>query len=145
MKKLILFFTILMTSITANIADIHINQQTHTAEAYGRSNINYYQKGSCVYYAFNRRAQLHKPVSNQWSNAKYWPTNARKSGYKVSNRPAKYAVMISQKGYYGHAAIVERVNRNGSILVSEMNYPRNGVKTYRTLSKYEASYNQFIY
>ena len=32
-------------------------------------------------WAFKRRAQLGKPVSNRWGNAKNWYSNARRSGY----------------------------------------------------------------
>lgn len=145
MKKIILAISIFMTTITASLAgNIYTNSNIAEAGSY-YNNTNYYTKGSCVYYAFNRRAQLNKPVSNQWGNAKNWAYNATRSGYTVKNVPKKYAVMISQKGYYGHASVVERINRNGSILVSEMNYPRQGVKTYRTIPKYEVRSHQFIY
>ncbi|TDM01640.1 CHAP domain-containing protein [Macrococcus hajekii] len=120
-----------------------------TAKAYSNpiqyKATNYYTWGSCAYYAFNRRAQLGRYVSNQWGNAKYWAYNASRSGYTVSRTPVKGAVMVSQAGYYGHVAVVENKYSNGSIQVSEMNYPRQGVKTYRTLTKTQASYYQYIY
>ncbi|TDM04707.1 CHAP domain-containing protein [Macrococcus carouselicus] len=122
-----------------------------TADAYTYPNpikykaANYYSWGSCAYYAFNRRAQLGRHVSNQWGNAKNWAYNAQRNGYLVSRTPVKGAVMVSQTGYYGHVAVVEYKYSNGSIKISEMNYPRQGVKTYRYLTKTQASYYQYIY
>lgn len=154
MKKLMTAFLTLLiltsiseTSHTSSPLYRQLSLSTHTAEASatGSTARNYYSWGSCVYYAFNRRAQMNKPVSNQWGNAKYWASNARRAGYTVKRKPRYGAVMVSQAGYYGHVAVVERVNKNGSYLVSEMNFPRLGVKTYRTLSKSQASSYQFIY
>ena len=42
-------------------------KHTHTSEAAG---YNYYNKYQCTWWAYQRRVQLGKPVSNQWGNAK---------------------------------------------------------------------------
>ena len=65
----------------------------------------------CTWWAFKRRAQLGKPVSNRWGNAKNWYSNARRSGYATGHKPRKYAVMQSTRGYYGHVAVVEKYIR----------------------------------
>lgn len=154
MKKLITAFLTLLILSTATeeshndhsiYRQLSLSAKTAEAFATGSTARNYYSWGSCAYYAFNRRAQMGKPVSNQWGNAKYWASNAKRSGYTVKRKPRYGAVMVSKAGYYGHVAVVERVNKNGSYLVSEMNFPRLGVKTYRTLSKSQASAYQFIY
>lgn len=147
MKKVLLSIIAVIMLGTATEAMHPDSEKAHAAyyNPIKKAGYNYYYKGSCVYYAFNRRAQLKRPVSNNWNNAKYWPSKARRMGYKVSRTPVYGAVMISQTGYYGHAAVVERINRNGSILVSEMNFPRNGVKTYRTISKAQRSQFEYIY
>ena len=62
-------------------------EQTHISHAAH----NYYGKKQCTWWAFKRRAQLGKPVSNRWGNAKNWYSNARRSGYATGHKPRKYA------------------------------------------------------
>lgn len=83
---------------------------------------NLYTAGQCTWYVFNRRAQAGSPISTYWSDAKYWTYNAASDGYIVNHTPTVGAIMQSTAGYYGHVAYVERVNPDGSILISEMNY-----------------------
>ena len=83
---------------------------------------NLYTAGQCTWYVFNRRAQAGLPISTYWSDAKYWTYNAASDGYIVNHTPTVGAIMQSTAGYYGHVAYVERVNPDGSILISEMNY-----------------------
>lgn len=90
-------------------------EQTHISHA---ASHNYYGKKQCTWWAFKRRAQLGKPVSNRWGNAKNWYSNARRSGYATGHKPRKYAVMQSTRGYYGHVAVVEKVYKNGKIKIS---------------------------
>lgn len=147
MKKIVIsILSLFVILTTAEITDTNIIQ-TKEAKAYGSYGYssNPYYWGSCAYYAYNRRAQLGRPVGKYWGNAKNWAYNARRAGYKVSRKPKAGAVMQTTQGYYGHVAVVERINRNGSILVSEMNFPYQGVKTYRTISKYQKSYYNYIY
>ncbi|TDM12602.1 CHAP domain-containing protein [Macrococcus lamae] len=152
MKKIIL--TLLTLIVLFTIADeLHVSpiKVSNEAEAAVYRNpikykaANYYSWGSCVYYAFNRRAQMGRYVSNRWGNARNWATNAARSGYTVRRKPVYGSVMVSKSGYYGHVAVVERVYKNGNILVSEMNFPRQGVKTYRTVYRSNVSSYQYIY
>lgn len=146
MKKIVLsFITTMMLLTTAELTEVMPQSQVKTAEAgsYGYSNPYYW--GSCAYYAYQRRAQLGRPVGKYWGNAANWANKARYAGYKVRRSPIKGAVLVSQSGYYGHVAVVERTYSNGSILVSEMNFPRQGVKTYRVISKYQKGNYQYIY
>ncbi|SEV99436.1 CHAP domain-containing protein, partial [Aliicoccus persicus] len=108
------------------------------APSYG---VNYYSGGQCTYYAFERRKQLGKPVGNNWGNAHNWANAARSQGYSVNNTPSVGAIMVFAQGqggansYYGHVAIVESVNGDGSINISEWNWthgPWN--KSVRTIS-----------
>lgn len=58
-------------------------EQTHQSHAA----VNYYSKNQCTWWAFKRRAQVGKPVSNRWGNAKNWYYNARKSKYATGRTP----------------------------------------------------------
>lgn len=84
---------------------------------------NRYAYGNCTYYAYDRRAQLGKPLpAVTWGNANTWATNARRYGYLVNSTPSVGAVFQTRAGYYGHVGIVEEVYADGSIRISEMNY-----------------------
>ena len=86
-----------------------------------------------------------KGISTYWWNANNWDICTR-DGYRIDGNPTVGSIAQSDAGYYGHVAFVERVNSNGSILVSEMNFSASpGILTYRTilLIKY-AIINLFI-
>lgn len=108
---------------------------------------NKYDYGYCTWYAYNRRAELGRPVGSFWGNASTWASYARSSGYLVNNTPSVGAVLQNswQAGGYGHVAVVESVNGDGSIYVSEMNYAGWNVKSYRTISAGEAAGYNYIH
>ena len=112
----------------------------------GASVGNRYDYGYCTWYAYNRRAQLGRPVGSFWGNASTWASYARGSGYLVNNTPEVGAVM--QSGGYGglgHVAVVESVGADGSVTVSEMNYAGWNVISSRTLSAGQASSYNYIH
>ncbi len=96
---------------------------------------NRYDFGYCTWYVYNRRAELGMPIGSTWGNASSWASLARSSGFLVDNRPSVGAVMqtANAAGGYGHAAVVESVNTDGSIFISEMNYAGWNVKGTRTI------------
>ena len=96
-----------------------VNAQIASASAGNR-----YAFGNCTWYAYERRAQLGRPVGSFWGNAATWAMYARAAGYLVNRTPAVGAVMQNGGGY-GHVAVVESVNSDGSITISEMNYAGN--------------------
>ncbi len=105
---------------------------------------NGYDYGYCTWYAYNRRAALGKPIGGMWGNASSWAALARASGFSVNSTPSVGAVMQTAyaAGGYGHVAVVEAVNPDGSILVSEMNYAGWNRKSSRTVPVSEVpSYN----
>jgi len=100
------------------------------------SNGNRYAYGYCTWYAYNRRMQLGMPIPSNLGNANTWASRARAAGYLVDRTPAVGAVFQTSAGYAGHVGIVERVNPDGSIFVSEMNnqaYGGWGIVSTRTI------------
>lgn len=86
---------------------------------------NKYAWGNCTWYAYERRVQLGLPVGSNWGNASTWTYNARSAGLRVDGNPTAGAIMANGGGY-GHVAIVESVNADNSITISEMNGYRFG-------------------
>jgi surface antigen len=106
---------------------------------------NRYDYGYCTWYAYNRRAALGRPIGGMWGDASSWAILARQSGFSVNTTPSVGAVMQTPfgAGGQGHVAVVEAVNPDGSIMVSEMNYAHWGPPaTTRTIPAAQAgSYN----
>ena len=105
---------------------------------------NRYSYGYCTWYAYNRRAELGRPIGSFWGDAISWASYARNSGYLVNNTPAVGAVLQDPNSAppWGHVAVVEEVKGDGSVVVSEMNYVGWNRLSYRTILPGEArSYN----
>ncbi len=106
---------------------------------------NAYEFSQCTWWAYVRRHQLGLPVGSYMGNAKDWSGSARSLGYWVDNTPRNVGdIVVFQAGQegsdssYGHVAIVEKINPDGSIVTSECGAVMNG-KTYsRTLSNVHA-------
>lgn len=107
---------------------------------------NGYAYGYCTWYAYERRAQLGRPVGGNWGNASSWAAYARMSGFRVDHTPEVGAVMQNGGGA-GHVAIVEQVLPDGSVVLSEMNYAGgwNKVTRGRVVSAGQASSYNFIH
>jgi len=86
---------------------------------------NTYAYGNCTRYAYDRRIQLGLPVSAHWGNAATWASKAAADGLVVNNTPTVGAI-LQNGGGLGHVAIVEKINDDGSIEVSEMNASVSG-------------------
>lgn len=83
----------------------------------GTPNNGRYAFGNCTAYAFDRRAELGRPIGAMWGNAGAWATNARNAGFRVDRSPEAGAVIQDA----GHVAIVEAILPNGDLQLSEMN------------------------
>lgn len=108
---------------------------------------NGYAYGYCTWYAFNRRAELGRPIGSNWHNASNWDNGARAGGFRVDRTPEAGAVFQTDRGWggAGHVGIVERVNGDGSIHVSEMNYRGWNRISERDISPSEASSYNYIH
>jgi surface antigen len=106
---------------------------------------NKYSFGECTWYVYERRLEMGEPVGSFWGNASSWSAYARLAGYTVNSSPSAGAVMQTSSGYYGHVAIVESVNSDGSITVGEMNYSGWDVVDHRTIAASEVSNYNYIH
>jgi surface antigen len=108
---------------------------------------DYYDFGNCTFWVSMRRAQVGKPIPNDWGNAATWATRAEEDGYKVDHDPTVSAIM--QTPYVdnglGHVAFVERVDPNGNWYISEMNVVGFDEVDYKIMSLSEAATYNFIH
>lgn len=100
---------------------------------------NHFTWGYCTWYVAERR-------NVPWfGNAGTWLTGARGAGFATGNAPTVGAIMVTSEGSVGHAAIVDAVNSDGTITVSEMNFRGFGVISSRTIQANYGLIKGFIY
>ena len=96
---------------------------------------NTYPYGQCTWYA---KGQLDW-VGNWWGNAADWTTSAVNAGHYVDSTPSAGSVIWFTPGVggvsvYGHVGVVESVNADGTITISEGNYAPGMLYHQRTIS-----------
>ena len=113
---------------------------------------NDYPYGQCTWWAYTRRTQLGLPVGSHFGDARSWGDSARALGYWVDNTARHTGDIVvfapgqlNADSYYGHVAIVEEVNADGSIKISESNAKGLGVISDRTFTAQEASQLTYIH
>ena len=84
---------------------------------------NTYPYGQCTWYVKGELSW----VGNYWGNAADWAASAAAAGHTVDGRPAVGAIAQFGPGVqgasgYGHVAVVDSVNPDGTITISEANY-----------------------
>lgn len=79
--------------------------------------------GWCTWYAWQRRYELGRPLPTGLGNARYWD-NQLYGSYSIDHNPAPGDVFVDEGGYYGHVGVVESVNGDGTITISDMNGPQ---------------------
>lgn len=89
---------------------------------------NGYDFGFCTWWAALRRQQLGRPIPANLGDARTWRILGAQAGLSVSNSPKVGAIYwvppSTMSGYYaayGHVGIVEKINSDGSLWVSDMN------------------------
>ncbi|EAW35999.1 S8 family serine peptidase [Lyngbya sp. PCC 8106] len=95
---------------------------------------------NCTWYAHGRMMQLgysEYALDSMLGNAGTWDNTAAR-GAKVRSTPqvpsiAVWEARVGGAGSVGHVAVVERVNSDGSILISESNWPTGNAYGTRTL------------
>ena len=100
-----------------------------------------YEFSQCTWWAYTRRHQLGLPVGSYLGNGGQWASSARALGYWVDNTPRHVGDIIvfrpGQEGssaVYGHVAIVEAINPDGSITTSECGASYHGKTFSRTFT-----------
>jgi len=109
-------------------------------------------EGECTYYADNRRKEIGTPLENtRLGDAGSWIPRAKASNMETGSEPKVGAVMVydycqlNVSCRYGHVAVVEKVNEDGSVEISEMNWEGHNVVSYRTVSESDAKQLKYIY
>ena len=81
--------------------------------------------GNCTWYAQGRVIELgyNKKLANKFvSNASKWASIAKNNGIEIDNIPTVGAIAQHSRNTYGHVAIVEKINNDGTIDISESSY-----------------------
>ena len=87
------------------------------------SSTNTYPYGQCTWYV---KGDLNW-VGNYWGNAVDWASTAVAAGHTVNSVPtvgaiAYFAAGVQGASSYGHVAVVDSVNADGTVTISEANY-----------------------
>lgn len=112
---------------------------------------NAYPYGQCTWWAYERRKQLGLPVGSHFGNGAQWANSARALGYTVDSQPQVGAIVVfapAQAGAdstYGHVAIVEAVNNDGTVMISEANINGMVGPFNRTLDAITSANVQYIH
>ena len=87
--------------------------------------------GQCTYWA-NMRYEALTGIYVSWlGNADEWAYGASANGWMVSSYPHVPSIIVLQPGVegagpYGHVAIVESINSNGTVYTSILNWAQDG-------------------
>lgn len=98
---------------------------------------NTYEQGQCTWWV----KQWKPEVPNSWGNANSWDENAFADGWTVSSTPIPGAIAQSDRGAYGHVALVLEIVGD-TVLIQEGNYDYNGSVRTKTVP---ISTYQYIY
>ncbi|GHO51865.1 CHAP domain-containing protein [Ktedonobacter robiniae] len=88
---------------------------------------NHFFQGQCTYWAAFRFHQIHMVWVPWPGNAWEWLGQAQRYGWKVSAQPTVGAILVLQPnvqgaGAYGHVAIVEKINTDHTVYISQYNW-----------------------
>lgn len=101
---------------------------------------NTYPQGQCTWWASQRYKQLAGYYVPWKDNANGWATQAASFGWQVAALPPKGipSILVLQGGVqgaggtYGHVAVVEKVNADGSVYASSQNWGLNPIARAQT-------------
>lgn len=103
--------------------------------------------GWCTWYTWQRRSELgsNYTLPGGLGNANTWD-NSLYGRYRIDYNPEPGAIFQTDRGYYGHVGIVDSVNADGTITISDM----NGISGWgsvgrKTITKSEWSTYKYIH
>ncbi len=101
------------------------------------STLDRFSYGQCTYWADLRYFQLSGHWVSWSGDAYQWATGAASAGWIVSSTPRVPSVIVLQPGVqgatgFGHVAVVEHINPDGSILTSNYNWSSWNTLSYQT-------------
>ena len=94
--------------------------------------------------------QYDSSISGDLGDAHNWNNLAEREGYTVTHSPKNHTAVVFEAGQlgadtqYGHVGFVEKVNDDGSIVISESNVKGLGVISYRTIDAEDANDLDYI-
>ena len=100
---------------------------------------NAYPYSQCTWWAYLRRHQLGLPAGSYFGDGADWAESARRLGYWVDRTPRQGDIMVFRRGQngaspvHGHVAIVEKVNKDGSVSTSECGASYHGRPFHRII------------
>ena len=109
-----------------------------------------YPHGQCTWYVYHRMNQFDASISGDLGDAHNWNNRAESEGYTVTHTPKNHTAVVFEAGQlgadtqYGHVAFVEKVNDDGSIVISESNVKGLGVISFRTIDAGDAQDLDYI-
>ena len=109
-----------------------------------------YPHGQCTWYVYHRMNQFDASISGDLGDAHNWNNRAESEGYTVTHTPKNHTAVVFEAGQlgadtqYGHVAFVEKVNDDGSIVISESNVKGLGVISFRTIDAEDAQDLDYI-
>lgn len=106
------------------------NPYLPSAPTTGDANLNRFYYGQCTYWANYRYEQLTGHYVPWLGNAYQWADGAAANGWVVSATPVVPSIIVLQPGVegaggYGHVAVVESINGDGSVNTSTWNWGAN--------------------
>jgi hypothetical protein len=106
----------------------------------GGASYDIFPEGQCTYYVASR-------ITIPWNgDAETWYGSAASQGWVVGSVPRQGAIMVTREDPdFGHVAYVEHAYRDGSWLVSEMNFLGEGVIDQRLIRPGEVPLIGFTY
>lgn len=97
------------------------------APVIGGGGLNRFFYGQCTYWANMHYHDLTGVWTSWLGNADQWVSGAENSGWVVSGTPHVPSIIVlqpyvQQAGYFGHVAVVEKINSDGSVVTSNWNW-----------------------